>query len=70
MARKYLVKTLQICYNIKALTVLPHNSERKFKVKSMLFPTEKYCVYVREYKRKRFGRVESVCQHYRSLPNR
>nr|DAE60131.1 MAG TPA: hypothetical protein [Caudoviricetes sp.]DAT92874.1 MAG TPA: hypothetical protein [Bacteriophage sp.] len=42
----------------------------KGQVKSMLFPTEKYCVYVHEYKRRRFGRIEYVCQHYRSLPNR
>nr|DAM62677.1 MAG TPA: hypothetical protein [Caudoviricetes sp.] len=30
----------------------------------------KYCVFVRKYKRMRFGRIEDVCQHYRSLPNR
>lgn len=25
-------------------------------------------VFVRAYRRFRFGRLESVCQHYRSLP--
>jgi len=26
-------------------------------------------VFVRAYRRLRFGRLESVCQHYRSLPD-
>lgn len=26
-------------------------------------------VYVRQYTRRRFGRIESVCQHWRSHPH-